>query len=101
MHSSTEAFHTLLAWKDSPTFLYAEFSLVGETPFVTSVAKVYELSEDSVTLFAGALHDFDLSSSKLEMGKNIPQEFRKRFVRVVTISLDDGGRVLLAEPFKA
>jgi len=46
------------------------------------------------------MRHFDLKGATLDMGENLPHELRKRFTKVVGILLEDGGRILLAEPVK-
>jgi len=100
MSSSMEVLRTLRGWNKKVS-LYGQFRLAGESAFSTSDAVVYELSGDILTLYAvGRTRHFDLKGATLDMGENLPHELRKRFTKVVGILLEDGGRILLAEPVK-
>ena len=101
MSSSMEVLRTLRGWNTNEVSLYGEFRLIGESAFSTSDAVVYELSGDILTLYAiGHMRHFDLKGATLDVGENLPHALRKRFTKAVGILLEDGGRILLAEPVK-
>jgi len=99
MTSSGEGLRILRGWKKSKVFLYAEFVLVGVPSFSCDIVQVEGVAEDELELSVPP-RTFVLERPKLEARENVPHRFKNSLNRVVEITLEDGGRIVLVESLK-